>query len=260
MSSSTPAERPAALVTGARRGIGAAIAVALARSGFNVVITDVAQDDEAQATLTAVRAAGAEAVFVRSDLADTVDHARVVQEAQAKCGAIDCLVNNAGVASPARGDLLELGPQAFDQVLNVNLRGTFFFTQTVARHMTATHSDNPRCIVTVSSVSAELASPERGEYCVSKAGLGMVTKLFALRLAKNGISVFEVRPGVIRTPMTEAVSEKYEKRIADGLVPMGRWGEPEDIGDAVAGLASGRFRFATGSVINLDGGLAVPRL
>jgi len=126
--------------------------------------------------------------------------------------------------------------------------------------MTATHSDNPRCIVTVSSVSAELASPERGEYCVSKAGLGMVTKLFALRLAKNGISVFEVRPGVIRTPMTEAVSEKYEKRIADGLVPMGRWGEPEDIGDAVAGLASGKFRFATGSVINLDGGLAVPRL
>jgi len=260
MSSSTPAERPAALVTGARRGIGAAIAVALARSGFNVVITDVAQDDEAQATLTAVRAAGAAAVFVRSDLADTVDHARVVQEAQAKCGAIDCLVNNAGVASPARGDLLELAPKAFDQVLNVNLRGTFFFTQTVARHMTATRSDKPRCIVTVSSVSAELASPERGEYCVSKAGLGMVTKLFALRLAKNGISVFEVRPGVIRTPMTEAVSEKYEKRIADGLVPMGRWGEPEDIGDAVAGLASGRFRFATGSVINLDGGLAVPRL
>src|SRR5882672_448066 len=195
MSSSAPPDRPAALVTGARRGIGAAIAVALARAGFNVVITDVARDDDAQATLTAVRAAGATAVFVRSDVSDTGDHARVVQEAQAQCGAIDCLVNNAGVASPARGDLLEVAPQAFDQVLNVNLRGTFFFTQTVARHMTATPSGKPRCIVTVSSVSAELASPERGEYCVSKAGLGMVTKLFALRLAKNGISVFEVRPG-----------------------------------------------------------------
>ena len=252
--------RPVALVTGARRGIGAAIALALARTGFDVTITDLVQDEDAHATLAALRTSGAKAVFVRSDLADLADHGRVVDEAVSKCGAIDCLVNNAGVPSPTRGDLLELSPGAFDQVLGVNLRGTFFFTQRVVRHMAMTSSDNPRSIVTVSSVSAELASPERGEYCMSKAGLAMLTKLFALRLARQGIAVFEVRPGVISTPMTAAVADKYERRIADGLVPMGRWGEPADIGAAVASLASGHFQFATGSVIDLDGGLAIPRI
>ena len=252
--------RPVALVSGARRGIGAAIALALARTGFDLAITDIAEDDDARATLAALRAAGAKAHFLRSDLADVADHARVVGEAVSKFGAIDCLVNNAGVPSPARGDLLEVRPEAFDQVLDVNLRGTFFFTQAVARHMTATTSGNVRSIVTVSSVSAELASPERGEYCMSKAGLAMLTKLFALRLARDGIAVFEVRPGVIRTPMTAGVADKYDRRIADGLVPMGRWGEPEDIGAAVAALASGQFQFATGSVIDLDGGLSIPKL
>ena len=252
--------RSVALISGARRGIGAAIALALARTGFDLAITDIAEDDDARATLAALRAAGAKAHFLRSDLADVADHARVVGEAVSKFGAIDCLVNNAGVPSPARGDLLEVRPEAFDQVLDVNLRGTFFFTQAVARHMTATTSGNVRSIVTVSSVSAELASPERGEYCMSKAGLAMLTKLFALRLARDGIAVFEVRPGVIRTPMTAGVADKYDRRIADGLVPMGRWGEPEDIGAAVAALASGQFQFATGSVIDLDGGLSIPKL
>lgn len=252
--------RPVALVTGARRGIGAAIALALARAGFDIAITDIAEDDDARATLAALRAAGAKAHFLRSDLADTTDHARVVAEVVSQCGAIDCLVNNAGVPSPTRGDLLELTPEAFDQVLDVNLRGTFFFTQAVASHMRAAASRSARSIITVSSVSAELASPERGEYCISKAGLAMLTKLFALRLAPHGIAVFEVRPGVIRTPMTAGVADKYDRRIADGLVPMGRWGEPEDIGAAVVALASGQFQFATGSVINLDGGLAIPRL
>jgi NAD(P)-dependent dehydrogenase (short-subunit alcohol dehydrogenase family) len=254
------APRPFALVTGARRGIGAAVAVALARAGFDVAITDLTQDSDAQATLEAIGGAGGTGVFLRSDLADTNDHTRVLQEAVARCGAIDCLVNNAGVASPARGDLLDVQPQAFDQVMAVNLRGTFFFTQAVARHMAAQAADQPRSIVMISSVSAELASPERGEYCVSKAALAMVTRLFALRLAAHDIAVFEVRPGVIRTPMTALVAEQYEQRIAAGLVPLGRWGEPEDIGDAVAGLASGRFRFATGSVIHLDGGLSIARL
>ena len=252
--------RPVALVTGARRGIGAAIALALARAEFDVVITDIAEDDDAHATLAALHAAGAKAHFLRSDLADTTDHARVVAETVSQSGAINCLVNNAGVPSPARGDLLAVRPAAFDQVLGVNLRGTFFFTQSVARHMTASASPHPRSIVTVSSVSAELASPDRGEYCLSKAGLGMMTKLFALRLAASNIAVFEVRPGVIRTPMTAGVADKYDQRIADGLVPMGRWGEPGDIGASVAALASGHFQFATGSVINLDGGLAIPRL
>lgn len=259
MSSSMPA-RPVALVTGARRGIGAAIALGLARAGFDLAITDLNEDADARATLQAIEAAGARGMFLRSDLADTHDHARVVQEAVARCGAIDCLVDNAGVASPARGDLLDVQPQAFDRVMDVNLRGTFFFTQAVARHMAAQAADSARSIVIVSSVSAELASIERAEYCVSKAGLAMVAKLFALRLAAHGIAVFEVRPGVIRTPMTAAVAGQYEQRIGAGLVPMGRWGDPEDIADAVAGLASGRFRFATGAVIHLDGGLSIARL
>lgn len=252
--------RPVALITGARRGIGAAIALALARANFDIAITDIVEDDDARATLAALHAAGAKARFLRSDLADTTDHARVVAETVSQCGAIDCLVNNAGVPSPARSDLLDVRPEAFDQVLDVNLRGTFFFTQAVARHMSATASRKARSIITISSVSAELASPERGEYCMSKAGLAMLTKLFALRLARDGIPVFEVRPGVIRTPMTAGVADRYDRRIADGLVPMGRWGEPEDIGAAVAALAGGHFQFATGSVINLDGGLAIPRL
>jgi NAD(P)-dependent dehydrogenase (short-subunit alcohol dehydrogenase family) len=144
-------------------------------------------------------------------------------------------------------------------VLDVNLRGTFFFTQAVARHMVATPGPAQCTIVTVSSVSGEMASIERGEYCLSKAGLGMLTKLFALRLAPLGIGVFEVRPGVIRTPMTEGVAAKYEQRLADGLVPMGRWGYPEDVARTVAALASGQLAFATGSVINVDGALSIPR-
>jgi len=255
----TKPERSVAIVTGARRGIGAAIAVSLAGSGFDVAITDIA-DDGAGETLSAIAAAGGQARFLRSDIADVADHARALDDVLGWRGRIDCLVNNAGISAPRRGDLLELGPQAFDQVLGVNLRGTFFFTQAVAQRMLNAPAAGPRSIITISSVNAELASIERGEYSMSKAGLAMLTKLFALRLAANGIAVFEVRPGVIRTSMTQVVAEKYEHRIADGLVPMGRWGMPRDVGEAVAGLASGHFAFSTGSVLHIDGGLAVPRL
>jgi NAD(P)-dependent dehydrogenase (short-subunit alcohol dehydrogenase family) len=251
--------RPVAIVTGARRGIGAAVAVSLAGCGFDVAITDVAEEG-ADATLSAVASAGGQARFIRSDIADVGDHARVMDELFAWGGAIDCLVNNAGISAPRRGDLLELVPEAFDQVLDVNLRGAFFFTQAVAKRMLVTPALGPRSIITISSVNAELASPERGEYSISKAGLAMLTKLFALRLAGDGIAVFEVRPGVIRTSMTQVVAEKYERRIAEGLVPMGRWGTPQDVGETVAGLAGGRFAFSTGSVVHVDGGLAVPRL
>ncbi len=253
------ATRPVAIVTGARRGIGAAIAIELADSGFDVAITDLS-DDGAQATLEAVARAGARGMFLESDLADLSDHGRVVDAIAAWGGAIACLVNNAGMPAPSRGDLLDISAAAYDRVLGVNLRGTFFFAQAVARHMLATACSHPRSIITISSVSAELASIERSEYCISKAGLAMTTKLFALRLAPAQISVFEIRPGVIRTPMTEAVASKYEARIGEGLVPMRRWGEPEDVAQTVAGLGSGRFAFATGSVLNVDGGLAVPRL
>ena len=248
------------LITGASRGIGFATALALAEEGFDVAAVALPDPERMDELRQKVGALGRQFSSYEVDLGKIEAHAEVIGRVIADFGAIDCLVNNAGVAAPARGDLLDLGPEAFDQVLDVNLRGTFFFTQAVARQMIATASRNARLIVTVSSVSATLASPERGEYCMSKAGLAMLTKLFALRLARDGIAVFEVRPGVIRTPMTSGVADKYDRRIADGLVPMGRWGEPEDIGAAVAALASGKFQFATGSVLNLDGGLSLPRL
>jgi NAD(P)-dependent dehydrogenase (short-subunit alcohol dehydrogenase family) len=260
MSATTrPANRPVAVVTGARRGIGAAVAIELAASGFDVVITDVCADGSAE-TIRAIDESGARSLFLQSDLADSADHLRVVDTIAEWGDTISCLVNNAGVPAPSRGDLLELSAAAFDRVLGVNLRGTFFFTQAVAKHMVATPCPHPRSIITVSSVSAELASIERGEYCMSKAGLAMATKLFALRLAVEHVAVFEVRPGVIRTPMTDSVAQAYEARIGEGLVPMKRWGYPEDVARAVASLASGRFAFATGSITHVDGGLALARL
>lgn len=250
--------RPLAIVTGARRGIGAAIAVALAVRGFDLALTDLGFD-QSEPVAAEVEGHGATVSLHASDLSQVADHSDLVAHIVAARGPVSCLVNNAGVSAAHRGDLLELGVESFDRVLDVNLRGTFFFTQAVARHMAAEVSQAARSIVTVSSVSAEMASIERGEYCVSKAGLGMVTRLFALRLAPLGIGVFEVRPGIIRTPMTEAVAGKYGQRLADGLVPMGRWGQPQDVARAVAVLASGELGFSTGSVVHVDGALSIPR-
>ena len=252
-------ERPVALVTGARRGIGRAIAEALASAGFDLAITDIA--DEADEALAALHANGAEAAFFRSDLAEFSGHAATVAQVVDRFGRIDCLVNNAGMGAVARGDLLDMLPENFDRVIGVNLRGTIFLTQAVARWMLA-HSapDRPRSIVHVTSVSAALASPERLDYCISKAGLAMWSKGLALRLAPEGIAVFDVRPGIIRTDMTAGVAETYERRIAEGLVPARRWGEREDVAGVVTALARGEFRFATGSVIDVDGGLGIPRL
>lgn len=250
-------QRPVALVTGGRRGIGRAIACELARRGYDVAITDLDDDEDASVTTRTIEAQGGRALFVRANLGDVTSHAAAVDRVVGWGGPIDCLVNNAGIGSPVRGDLLEVGPDAFDQVLGVNLKGTFFMTQAVARHMLAVASRHPRSIVTVSSVSATMASPERAEYCLSKSALPMLTKLFALRLAKAGIGVFEVRPGIIRTPMTAEVAQKYEARFAEGLVPMHRWGEAEDVAQAVAQLAGGGLQFATGSVLHVDGGLSI---
>lgn len=254
---STP--RPLAVVTGGRRGIGAGIAIELAARGFDLALTDI-DCHGAEATVAEITALGARTTLYQSDLGKVDEHAALVERIVAAGGPIACLVNNAGVPAPQRGDLLDLSAASYDRVLDINLRGTFFFTQAVARHMAATKSEAARSIVTVSSVSAEMASIERGEYCLSKAGLGMLTRLFALRLAPLSIGVFEVRPGIIRTPMTEGVAGKYDARIADGLVPMGRWGYPQDVARAVAALASGQLAFATGSVINVDGALSIPRL
>ena len=253
--------RPAwRVVTGARRGIGAGIAVELASRGFDIALTDIDATAAQSRRWPQSRRRAQHAKMFESDLGRVEDHAEVIERIVDWGGAIACLVNNAGIGSPSRGDLLDVMPEAFDRVLDVNLRGTFFFTQAVARHMVEAPSSLSRAIVTVSSVSVEMASIERGEYCVSKAGLGMLTKLFALRLAPLGIAVFEVRPGVIRTPMTEGVSAKYDQLIAEGLVPMRRWGYPEDVARAVAALSSGQLGFSTGSVVNVDGALSIPRL
>jgi NAD(P)-dependent dehydrogenase (short-subunit alcohol dehydrogenase family) len=257
MSNVETASRPVALVTGGSRGIGAAIAIELAETGFDVAIMSI---DDAGETVAAIEATGARALAVPGDLGKVADHDWVLDTVAAWGGVVACLVNNAGIGSPKRGDLLDVQPEAFDHVLDVNLRGTFFLTQAVARRMAACAPGTPRSIITVSSVSAELASVERGEYCVSKAGLGMLTKLFALRLAREGVGVFEIRPGVIQTAMTAGAADKYARLIRDGLVPMGRWGVPEDIAHVVSALASGRLAFSTGSVINVDGALSIPRL
>ncbi len=260
MTTNKNSQRPIALVTGGRRGIGAAIVLRLVRDGFDVAFTCRNEDAIAQELCNAVEASGARALAIASKLQDVNSHAALLNRVQQWGGQIDCLVNNAGIGSPSRGDLLEMKLEAFDTVMNTNLRGTFFLTQQVAKHMLETPSAHSRSIITISSVSAAMASPERGEYCMSKAALGMSTKLFALRLAAAGIGVFEVRPGVIRTDMTTDVTEKYEQRFKDGLVPMGRWGETDDISTVVSSLASGQFTFATGSVIQADGGLSIPRL
>ena len=252
-------ERPVALVTGGRRGIGRAIALALARTGFDLAISDIAA--EADETLAALSDLGARAAFVRSDLADLASHPATLAAIVDCLGGLDCLVNNAGMGAVVRGDPLDLLPENLDRVLAVNLRGTMFLTQAAARWMLAHPAPGrPRSIVHVTSVSASHASPERLDYCISKAGLAMWSKGLALRLAPEGIAVFDVRPGIIRSDMTAGVAEAYDRRIADGLVPARRWGEGEDVGRVVAALAGGGFGFATGSVIDVDGGLGIPRL
>jgi 3-oxoacyl-[acyl-carrier protein] reductase len=256
-------DRPTAIVTGARRGIGLAIAEALAGKGFDLCITGTTPpaDDSDRLCSDLARRHGGRVVYVAGDISDLASHPPLVERAVAELGGIDCLVNNAGMGAVVRGDVLDLRPENFDRVTAVNLRGTIFLTQAVARWMLAHPAgDRPRSIVNVTSVSAALASPERLDYCVSKAGLAMWSKGLAVRLAPEGIGVFDVRPGIIRTDMTAGVAGKYDQRIADGLVPARRWGEGWDVGGVVAALASGDFGFATGSVIDVDGGLGIPRL
>jgi NAD(P)-dependent dehydrogenase (short-subunit alcohol dehydrogenase family) len=251
--------RPVAIVTGGRRGIGLAVAEALADAGFNLLIADLAED-AGHDLEDDLALHGARLAYCRCDISDLGDHQALIDAAMAAFGWIDCLVNNAGIASPVRGDLLELVPENFDKVLDVNLRGTVFLTQAVAKAMLAGDRSHAKTIVTITSVSAEMASPDRADYCISKAGLSMWTKNLALRLAAENIGVFEVRPGIIRSDMTAGVTAKYDALIEGGLVPAGRWGEGADIGAIVAALAGGKLGFATGSVINADGALSVPRL
>ncbi len=254
------ARRPIAVITGGRKGIGLGIARALAKSGFDLAITGVEKEAPA-AVLEELEAAGGRAIYRQSDLAELSGHAATVDAISAVLGGIDCLVNNAGIGPVVRGDFLDLAPENFDRIIDVNLRGTVFFTQAVVRSMLAAKTaPAPRSVINITSVSAALSSPERLDYCISKAGLSAFSQGLALRLAETGIAVFEVRPGVIRTDMTAQVSEKYDALIDGGLVPMKRWGETGDVGSIVAALAKGSFGFATGSVIPADGGLGIGRL
>jgi 3-oxoacyl-[acyl-carrier protein] reductase len=252
--------RPVSLVTGAGRGIGRGVAVELAKLGHAVVVNYAGNANAAEECLRLVREAGGDGITARADISVSADRERLVQETLAAYGRIDLLVNNAGVAPSVRADLLEASEESFDRLINVNLKGPYFLTQLVARRMieqTQRGDVNafglPR-IVTITSVSAYAASINRGDYCVAKAGLAMMTALYAARLAEYGVNVYEVRPGVIATDMTEGVKEKYDRMIEQGAWPIRRWGQPEDIGRAVAAIARGDFPYSTGEVINIDGG------
>ena len=255
--------RPVALVTGGTRGIGLGIARALAASGCDLAVAGQRAASDVAEVLAALRATGADVHYAAGDISVVGDRARLVDDVLARFGRVDVLVNNAGRAPRVRADLLEATSDSFDEVLATNLAGPYFLTQTIARSMIDLRRRDPSArpvIVFITSVSAEMASPHRGEYCVSKAGLAMAAQLFALRLAAEGIAVFEVRPGIIETDMTAAVHEMYDRRIADGLVPEHRWGTPDDVGAAVRALVLGGVPYATGSILHVDGGLHLPRL
>ena len=255
--------RRIALVTGGTRGIGLAIARALARDGWDLALVGVRPRSVVRDVIRSCEKEGASVAYFAADLSKRRDRARLIRAVSARFGAVDALVNNAGRAPRVRADILEASEASFDEVLRTNLHGPYFLTQALARPMLERKRREPgfaASIVFVTSVSAELASPSRGEYCVSKAGLSMAARLYAVRLAGEGIPVYEVRPGIIETDMTAPVHEAYDRRIAEGLVPERRWGKPEDVGRTVAALLRGDLPHASGAIIPVDGGLSLPRL
>lgn len=267
--------RPLALVTGARRGLGRAIAVALAGRGFDLALNDLEHGEDLDLTANQVEAGGGKAALLPGDIADLSSHKKLIAEAAA-AGPLSCLVNNAGVSVLERGDLLDVGVESFDRCLNVNTRATFFLTQTFANYLlkdgqSATakvEAGGPSAmaggppasvpsVVIVSSANATGVSINRGEYCVSKAAASMVAKLFAVRLADAGIGVYEIRPGIIATEMTAPSKARYDKFFADGRCPISRWGQPDEVGRAVAACASGDLPYTVGQPILIDGGLTL---
>lgn len=251
--------RGVALVTGGTRGIGLGIARALAADGWTLALCGMRPESEVRTVLDELGGAD----YWQADLSSAGDRARLVAGVGERFGAVNALVNNAGRAPRVRADLLDASEESFEDLIRTNLQGPYFLSQSIARDMAARKASTPSfdaAIVFITSVSAELASVNRGEYCVSKAGLSMAAQLFALRLASAGIPVFEVRPGIIATDMTAKVRDVYDRRIADGLVPERRWGQPEDVGKAVAALLRGDMPYATGTIVRIDGGLTIPSL
>lgn len=254
--------RKTAIVTGASRGIGFAIAKRLGQDGFRVVLMATRTQEECTDALKELSEEGIEWMYVSGDVSKQEDRERLVEESVKWSGAIHVLVNNAGVAPKVRRDLLEMTEESFDRVLAINTKSNMFLTQLVAKQMLKQEIAGKKrgTIINVSSCSAEVSSTGRGEYCVSKAGVSMLTKLYADRLAPEGILVHEVRPGVIRTDMTSAVTEKYDTLFASGAFPIARWGTPEDVADAVSFFASDRCLYTTGSYLDVDGGFHIQRL
>ena len=252
-----------ALITGGTRGIGFGIASSLAHEGLDLAVCGMRDEAAAGKALDALRAEGAEVLYCQCDVGDTEARAAMLARIAAHYGRLHVLVNNAGVAPRERLDILEAHEDSFEWVMRTNLQGPYFLTQAAANWMLEQRHTDPDfkgCIVNVSSISSTVASPSRGEYCVSKAGVSMATQLWATRLAEYDIPVYEVRPGITMTDMTAAVKEKYDKLISEGLVPQLRWGEPEDTGKSIAALVRGDFPYSTGTVIMIDGGLTIPRL
>lgn len=252
-----------AIVTGAGRGIGRGIAQSLGKLGWSVVINYNSNATTAEETAEMVRASGGEALTLQANVSSSEDQDRLLAATKEQYGRLDLLVNNAGIAPRQRLDILNTSPESYAEVMAVNLEGPFFLTQKAANHMLSLQKNwdgyAPK-IINIGSISAYTSSVSRGEYCISKAGMGMMTALFADRLAEFGINVYEIRPGIIKTDLTSGVTGKYDKLIEDGLTPIKRWGLPDDIGRAVAAIAQDYLPFSTGEIINVDGGFHMHRL
>jgi NAD(P)-dependent dehydrogenase (short-subunit alcohol dehydrogenase family) len=253
--------RPAALVTGARRGIGRAIAISLARAGFDLALVDLERSDELEGAARAAAEEGARTFALAGDISNLSGHEALLDEAETRVGPLRCLVNNAGVSALSRGDLLDVTPESYDRCQSVNTRGTFFLTQAFAKRLLARPDEGGphRSVVTITSSNATAVSILRGEYCVSKAALSMASRLFAVRLADEGIGVYEVQPGLIATEMTAPSRAAYDAGIERGLTAVRRWGEPEDVARVVTAMARGELPYTVGQAVQVDGGLLIPR-
>lgn len=252
-----------ALVTGGSRGIGLGIATALAQEGFDIAINGVRDEGAVTEVMASLQAIGVKVIYCQGDIGNTEHRAGIVDKIKKEFGRLHVLVNNAGVAPKERKDILEATEESFEYVVKTNLQGPYFLTQAVANWMISQKKEDSSfqgSIINISSMSSTVASVNRGEYCISKAGISMASLLFATRLGEYEIPVYELRPGIIATDMTSGVQEKYDKLIEGGLTVQKRWGTPEDIGKSVAALARGDFPYSSGSVIMVDGGLTVPRL